>query len=230
MVLTQRNRVENLTGEMLFLGFLGRLLYSELDKDWLQQLIEDDVFVETPFGAENTDIARGLGLLQSWAKNSKDGISEEHFEDLLVDYTHLFAGGKVIAAPWESVYFGDDRLIFQERTLEVRAWYKRFDLESEKIYHEPDDHIGLEMLFLSHLASLGVQALNEQDNNHAEELLHAQRKFMEEHLGAWSLTWCSLVKQHARTDFYKGLAYLTCGAVSELAKLLDVQLSSEVNQ
>jgi TorA maturation chaperone TorD len=136
----------------------------------------------------------------------------------------------VLAAPWESVHFGDNRLIFQERTLEVRAWYKRFDLESEKIHQEPDDHIGLEILFLSHLASLGVRALTEQDNNRAEELLNAQRKFMEEHLGAWSLSWCGLVEQHARTDFYKGLAYLTRGAVSELAELLDVQLTSEVVQ
>lgn len=215
---------------MLFFGLLGRLLYADLDKTWLQKLVEEDVFTETPFGEKNADIARGLEFLQAWTRNNQDGISAKHFEELLADYTNLFAGGKVLAAPWESVYFGDERLIFQERTLEVRSWYKRFDLEVEKIHREPDDHIGLEMLFLSHLASLGAQALIEQDNNRAEELFNAQREFLKEHLGVWVLMWCNLVEQHARTDFYRGLVYLSRGALSELAELLDVQLLNGVVQ
>ena len=230
MVLPQEAKIAYLTGEMLFFGLLGKLLYADLDKTWLQHLVEEDVFAETPFGEKNTDITHGLEFLQAWSRNNMDGISKEHFEDLLAEYTNLFAGGKVLAAPWESVYFGDDRLIFQEQTLEVRSWYKRFDLESEKIHREPDDHIGLEMLFLSHLASLSAQALTEQDNNRAEELVNAQREFMKEHLGVWALTWCNLVERHARTDFYRGLVYLTRGAVCELAEALDVQLLNEVVQ
>jgi TorA maturation chaperone TorD len=114
--------------------------------------------------------------------------------------------------------------------LAVRAWYKRFGLESEKIYQEPDDHIGLEMVFLSHLAGLGARALTEQDRDRFEELLNAQHEFMEEHLGAWVLPWCSQVKQHAKTDFYMGLAYLIRGAIVTLAEELDVELANEVTE
>jgi TorA maturation chaperone TorD len=227
MVLNQEDKFTNLTGEILLFGLLGKLLYAELDKSWLQQLIDEDVFAETPFGAENTDIICGLELLQTWAQKNINGISDESFKDLLADSTRLFDGGKVFAAPWESVYFGDDRLIFQERTVEVRSWYKRFGLEAEKIYREPDDHIGLELLFLSHLATLGIQALNEQDHARFDELLEAQRAFIKEHLGTWVETWCSLVEQYAKTDFYKGFGILTRGAVSALAEMLDAKLAKD---
>lgn len=224
MLLQQGDIGSSLTGEILLFGLLGKLLYADLDKLWLKQLIDDDVFLESPFGAENADIIYGLKLLRAWAQSIKSEISSEDFSALSADYVRLFAGGKVHAPPWESVYFGDERLIFQQRTIDVRQWFKRFGLEAEKIYQEPDDHIGLELLFLAHLATLGIQALNAQNHPRFHELLQAQREFVSDHLGAWAYTWCSLVEQHAKTDFYKGLAFLTRGAVSALAELLEVKL------
>jgi TorA maturation chaperone TorD len=219
---------ETLTGEMLLLNMLGRIFYTYPTNDertWLQSLIDQDIFSEAPFAAEKDETKAGLKLLQNWAKQ---GLSNEIFEGLQADYTRLFIGpGKVIAAPWESVYFNEERLTFQEQTLEVRNWYRRFGLETEKIYREPDDHIGLELLFLSQLATLGIQALNEQDDARFEELWSAQRDFHQQHLGAWALTWCGLVEGNARTDFYKGLATLNRGALSELSELLDVKFSKD---
>jgi putative dimethyl sulfoxide reductase chaperone len=216
---------ERLTGEILLLSLLGRAIYNypeNEERTWLQSLIDEDVFSEAPLAVDRDETKAGLGFLQKWGEN---GLADEAFANMQVDYTRLFIGpGKVLAAPWESVYLGDDRLIFQERTLRVRAWYQRFGLEAERIHQEPDDHIGLELLFMSHLATLGIQALNEQDNARFEELLEAQRGFVKEHLGAWALIWCGLVEQHAKTDFYKGLALLTRGAVSALAEMLDVKL------
>lgn len=220
---------EQLTGEILLLSLIGRAVYvypDEQQRAWLQTLIDGDVFCEAPFAADQYETRMGLEFLQKWAMN---GITDEVFSRIQDDYTRLFIGpAKVLAAPWESVYFGDDRLIFQKRTLQVRAWYQRFGLEPERIHQEPDDHIGLEMLFLSHLATLGIQALNEQNSARFEELLDAQRMFMKEHLGAWALAWCSLVEQHAKTDFYNGLSFLTRGAVSALAEMLEIKLVKDL--
>jgi putative dimethyl sulfoxide reductase chaperone len=219
---------ETLTGERLLLELLGRIFYFYPENNqriWLQSLIDAEVFSEVPFAADKEETKAGLEFLQKWGKN---GMAGEVFEKMQTDYTRLFVGpDKVLAPPWESVHFGDDRLIFQQRTLEVRAWYQRFGLEAERIYQEPDDHIGLEMLFLSHLASLGIQALNQQDEAHFEELFNAQREFFKKHIEIWAPIWCSLVKKHAQTDFYKGSANLTLGAISALAEMLDVNSSKE---
>ena len=222
---------ETLTGEMLLLNMLGRIFYTYPTNDertWLQSLIDQDIFSEAPFAADKDETNAGLKLLQNWAEQ---GLSNEVFKSLQADYTRLFIGlGEGFAAPWESVYFSEERLTFQEQTLEVRNWYRRFGLEAEKIYREPDDQIGLELLFLSHLAALGIQALNEQDDARFEELWAAQRGFHQQHLSAWALTWCSLVEENARTDFYKGLAHLTRGALSALSEVLDVKFAKDAAQ
>jgi TorA maturation chaperone TorD len=216
---------DQLTGEMLQLSLIGQALYKYPDEEerfWLQSLIDEDIFSEAPFASNRDETKIGLDFLQKWVEN---GLTDDTLKNLQTDFTRLFIGAdKVLAPPWESVHFGDDRLLFQQRTLRVRAWYQRFGLEAERIHQEPDDHIGLELLFLSHLAKLGIQALSDQDNARFEELLEAQREFVRDHLGAWALTWCGLVEQHAKTDFYKGLAFLTRGAVFALAEMLEIKL------
>jgi TorA maturation chaperone TorD len=137
----------------------------------------------------------------------------------------LFVGvGQVLAAPWESVYFNDGRMVFQEQTLQVRDWFRRFGVETEKLHNEPDDHIGLELSFLAHLATLGLQAIEAKDDNKFEEIVEAQRRFMEEHPLKWVPRWCKLVEEKANTDFYRGLAKLVRGTLFSLAKILEIQL------
>lgn len=219
---------EILTGEMLLFNLLGRIVYkypSDEERPWLKSLIDEDIFSEVPYAAEQDETKAGLTRLQKW---EKEGLSDESFTKIQADYTRLFIGpGKVLAPPWESVYFGDDRLVFQKQTLEVRNWYRRFGLESEKIHQEPDDHIGLELLFLAHTAYLGIQAMEESDNTRLEKTLNAQRVFVQEHLGAWALTWSGLVEKNARTDFYKGLELLVVGALHELSAVLNIELAKD---
>lgn len=219
---------ETLTGEMLLLNLLGRIVFkypSDEERPWLKSLIDDDIFSEAPFAAEKDETKVGLTRLQ---KLEKEGLTDDSFKKIQGDYTRLFIGpGKVLAPPWESVHFGEDRLVFQQQTLEVRNWYQRFGLESEKIHQEPDDHIGLELLFMARLATLGIQALDQQEKTRFEEVLKAQREFFQKHLGAWVLTWCGLVDKHARSDFYKGLAHLVRGASEGLSDVLNVKLAKD---
>jgi len=201
---------EILMGEALLLGLLSRVIYQYPDRSWIQSLYVDDIFSEMPFAADQDETKSGVALVQQWGRK---GVTDEAFERLKLDYTRLFIGvGKVLAPPWESVHLSEKKLIFQERTLEVRDWYKRF---------------GLELLFLSHLASLGIQSLEKEDQTRFNELLDAQREFIKMHPGTWALTWCGLVERNAQTDFYKGFAYLTHGALFELSEVLDVKLAKD---
>ena len=214
-----------LTGEKLLFGLLGKILYAGLDKPWLQSLIDEDVFSEVPFGGELSETASGLELLQKWSHENNAGLSDKSFDGLRADNMRLFVGvGQVLAAPWESVYFNDGRMVFQEQTLQVRDWFRRFGVETEKLHKEPDDHIGLELSFLAHLATLGLQAIETKDDNKFEEIVEAQRRFMVEHPLKWVPGWCKLVEEKANTDFYRGLAKLVRGTLFSLAKILEIQL------
>jgi TorA maturation chaperone TorD len=217
-----------LFGEVLLLQLLARGLYYEPDRAWLQGLIAEQVFAEAPFGAEQPEIKRGLEVLQKWSEEQAGGISDQSFLDLKLDYTRLFIGLDFLpTAPWESVYFNRERLVFQEQTIQVREWYSQFGLQAEKLNKEPDDHIGLEMLFIAHLASLALQAIEKANQESLTGILQAQHDFLAEHPLRWIPGWAKLVEQHAETDFYRGLAHLTHGALLAAAEML--QMPKEVS-
>jgi TorA maturation chaperone TorD len=229
----QENTINDLKsavlGESLFFGLLGKIVYTDLDKTWLETLIREDVFSEVPFGAEQVETQHGIELLQRWSNENCGGLELPQFKALKDDHLQLFIGlGKVIAPMWESVYFSEKRLLFQEQTIQVREWYARFGLQGEKINNEPDDHIGLEMLFIAHLATLALQAIEQDDQRTFNEVLQAQRDFLSEHLLRWGPVWAKLVKKNAATDFYRGIAHLTHGALLATAETLQIEMPKEV--
>lgn len=218
-----------LIGEALLFGLLGKSLYEELDKTRLAPLIDQDMFAESPFGADQTEVKHGLELLQRWSGENRNGISDEEFKALKQDQLQLFIGIDHVLAPiWESIYFNENRFVFQEQTLQVRDWFSRFGLQAERLHQEPDDHIGLELSFVAHLATMASQAAEMEDQQTFAETLQAQRDFLTEHLLRWGPAWARLVKKHAETDFYRGLAHLTHGALLAAAELLQVEMPKEV--
>ena len=112
--------------------------------------------------------------------------------------------------------------------MQVREWFSRFGLQAEKINKEPDDHIGLEILFIAHLVSLTLQAIENDDQISLNEILQAQREFLSDHLLRWGPAWAKLVKQHAATDFYRGIAHLVHGSLQAIAETLQIEMPKEV--
>ena len=226
---TMNDLRSTILGESLLFGLLGKILYADLDKTWLDTLIGEDVFSEVPFGAEQVEMQHGVELLQRWTNENRGGLEVPQFKALQEDNLRMFIGLNKVPAPvWESVYFSEKRLMFQEQTLQIREWYARFGLQAERINKEPDDHIGLEMLFIAHLASLALQAIEQNDEPKLNEILQAQREFLSDHLLRWGPVWAKLVKQHAATDFYRGIAHLTHGALLAIAETLEIKMPKEV--
>jgi TorA maturation chaperone TorD len=213
--------VETLAGEALVFGLAGRAFYGGPDRPWLDGLVRDDVFAEAPIAGDHADTRTGLARLQRWSTANRGGLSDAEFEALEAEYARLFVGpGAVVAPPWESVHFSEERLLFQRETFEVRAWYSRFGLEVPNLHAEPDDHIGLELSFVAHLATLGLRAIQAHDGDRLREALDAQRRFLAEHLGRWGPGWCARVEETSGSDFYRGLALLARGTLSETCRRL----------
>jgi TorA maturation chaperone TorD len=217
-----------LTGEVLVCGLLARLLYEEPQRDWVQSLANESVFDDIPFGTAQPDVTAGLRLLQQWSQAAQRGLSDEEHGSLRKDYTRLFLGpGKLLAAPWESAQVTEGRQLFQPQTLDVRQWYRRYGLESERMYTEPEDHIGLELAFLAHLAQRGLEACAQNDTTRLDETLAAQRDFLTAHPLQWVHRWSEQVETKAHTDFYRGIAQVTRGVLAELGATFGIVLSVE---
>jgi TorA maturation chaperone TorD len=220
--------ITTLTAEMLLFGLLGKLFYEYPEKDWLHSLVEEDVFAEIPFAQNQPEVQRGQELLQEWSRREKKDPKGTAFEAVRADYTRLFIGIDAIPAPlWESVHFNDERMVFQEQTMQVRAWYRKFGLQVENYQHEPDDHVGLEMAFISHLAKLGLEALEANNQEALIGSLDAQRGFLSEHMLKWIPGWCDQVEKKASTDFFRGMACVIRGALAELTIIFVISFPVE---
>ena len=115
----------------------------------------------------------------------------------------------------ESVYLSGTHTIMQEPRNQVLAEYRSRGLAVDKdSFDWPEDHISMEMLFMSHLckqeSDLCRQALEtgECASKHAEPpgVCDAQKKFFGEHLDKWVPMFTEQLSQNAQTLFYKGIA------------------------
>ena len=219
-----------LVGEALLFGLLGKLLYSNPAREWVEPLALDNVFEEAPFAGEQESTQRGLDLLGRWsAAVARDGLTDAMLQELRVDYTRVFIGHRHMDVPvWESVYFSVERLTFQEETVQVRRWFERFGVKPSVSGREPEDHIAFEMSFVGHLAEQAAGALEAGDETALNELLAAQREFLSDHLLRWGWKWAELALEQAQTDFYQGLALLVQGGLLELSEVFEVPIDREI--
>ncbi|QJC22186.1 TorD/DmsD family molecular chaperone [Arcanobacterium buesumense] len=144
--------------------------------------------------------SRGLELLAESAQRA------ENDDAIITDQDTLYgisASAKV--PPYESVHCGQDRLVFDRQTLEVRQEYAKLALQAPKYNTEPDDHIGLELDFLGRCC---IAALDGHDM--AQELAVS---FTKEHIVTWMPAMLAHASQEATTAWLRGVIALTQGAL-----------------
>ncbi|MDR0350131.1 MAG: molecular chaperone TorD family protein, partial [Coriobacteriales bacterium] len=193
---------------------LGVLLYEEPDEDRVADLIRERVFDDIPFADDEPRIATGLGLLATWTQQAEQQGVSETTATLKREWLRLFAGiGEPEAPSWATYYFEKDPLLFGAKTLEVRRWYARFGLELERKYHEPDDHLGLMLQFLSLLVSREAEALRDGREEEAATLKDEQGQFLTQNVLPWMTRWQDRVAKSTKSPFYQGIALLIVGAL-----------------
>jgi putative dimethyl sulfoxide reductase chaperone len=210
-----------LTAEALAFGFINRVFYEKPAQEFIQPLISEKLFDQWPLLTDDEFTASGLDILQAFSGRWE----EVHLADLKKDYQQLFIGPDHLPAPpWESVYLSIEGLVFEKETMAVRQFYARYGLQIDNLYKEPDDHFGLEMAFMAHLCTLGLQAISTGDVEALQSHLDAQRDFLQEHLLLWAPEFLNSVIAHARTDYYRGAAYLALGCLAEASARRDLEV------
>ena len=181
---------------------LSGLLAVAPDAELVTRMRDAELLADWPLPDEG-DTHEGLGLLRASAQ------AEESVEVIRRDYNRLFFGPEpMIAPPYESVHRSQDRLVFERETLQVRAAYAEFALAAPRLNKEPDDHIALELSFLSTLCVRAMDLLDADDDASAARHLAGVRDFLAQHLLVWGPTCFDQAAAGATTSFYQGVARL----------------------
>lgn len=189
----------------LLFGLTGKILYTYPTEDFYKWLDEENFFLAIPFYSPNVEYEEGAAYLKRWHSEK----SKNKYSDMVTDYQNLFVGvsDRVKVPIWESVYVSRDPILFQDSTLEIRHWYARFGLVSEKLHSEPEDCAGQELMFFAYLLSFCQKKEEEA--------------FFKEHINRWIPVFCGQMASLARTDFFKGVALLIKGAIKEYESMIE---------
>ncbi|MBI2937573.1 MAG: molecular chaperone TorD family protein [Thaumarchaeota archaeon] len=137
--------------------------------------------------------------------------SEEHRTRLSVEWTKLFRGvkpGYSPLPPYESLYLGG--WLDGSLTTEIRNEYleSHFDLSNQWL-GEPQDHIGLELGYLSFLSRRESEAWANEDFEKAHHLLSLESGFLKKHLAVWISQLSGEIKQYDEIGIYGRVAEIT---------------------
>lgn len=218
--------IEFMTAEMLTFGILSRLALNSPDQQWISSLFENEIFSESPLGADHSSIKEGLTAINNWYSQNSSVVDASAIQELKLDHDELFFGLGAKTSPYGSVYLSKEHLLFEEQTIQVRKWFAQYGMRVEQQHKIPDDHIGLEVSFLAHLALLTIRACESENKELLHGLLKDQRNFIVEQPLLWVDEWLARIYTYGNTDLYKGLAKLIAGSL----RTVETQLTSFIEE
>ena len=144
------------------------------------------------------DFCSGLAKITHGLKGAP---AQEIFNELRYEYADLFLNaGKNPAFPYESCYTTREPLVMQAPVVEMRAALNKAGMMKHPDYKDLEDHIAVELEFMRHLAEKAAYKGGKQEE---------QFDFLRDHLMGWTVEFCAVLTNAAKTGFYHGLAQIT---------------------
>lgn len=198
-------------------NYLARVYLEMPDAGFINGFVSENLFFQWPLFTNDPGMEKGISLMQEFSKK----WTPTQIPELKLDYTRLFIGFETtLAPPYESVYLSKYHIMFEKQTLEVRRFYEGFGLQVKKKMKEPDDHIGMELLFVAHLCGLVTAEIKKNESHRRIEIIEDLKTFLSTHLLRWIPLFLKRVEEHAAADYFLAAAYLTRGTVKDISNFL----------
>jgi len=152
---------------------------------------------------------RGRDALAAFARmlaTLPDPVDAAALDDLAAGFTEVYLRHSYRAAPTESVWMTEDGLERQAPMFAVRECYKRAGLKVDDAASRPDDHLVLQLQFVSHLARVAREPGD----------LAVAARFLDEHLLRWVGQFAERLIAARAPDYYAALALVTACYADEL--------------
>jgi TorA maturation chaperone TorD len=206
-----------LKGYNMLLYFSGTMIMFDPSQECIHDFWTKGILKNLPVKSQNPRFILAASQLRESVKDASDNI-----KIMRKDFLDLFAGtGNPLAPPYESVYRSRDHLLFDKQTAEVREFYNSYGWESKFKGNIPDDHLGIEMLFLTLMIE---KYLEFEDKSCEDEMKIEIRRFIDQHLLSWIPQWNVNIQEHSQTLGYKGIGNLVHASVEDINGLMSPKI------
>lgn len=139
------------------------------------------------------------------------------------DYVRLFARKELTLAPaYESLYRINGQHNSSHPSESVTEFYNSYGWESKFKGKIKDDHLGIELLFLTIL----IEKYMVLDDACRGEMRKEIRRFIDHHILSWIPEWNKKVQDHSNTLCFKGIGTLILACSEDIFSLFDQDLST----
>ncbi|MCL1048712.1 molecular chaperone TorD family protein [Shewanella abyssi] len=188
---------------------LHNVYFGYPSEDFINLLADNDISKTWHMFIDSEEYQAGLGdisvYLENWNNNK--------LTDLMLDYGDLYFGASMpLALPWGSCWLTEQRLLNDVSTHELLKFYHAHAIELNLDKNQPADHIGI---FLSVIAQLLEQISADPADKQSQQVLSL---LLSKHLLTWSDKFIQASTEHAKTSFYRGMAFLLKDLLNALSE------------
>lgn len=201
-----------LKGYMMMLYFSGTMIMFDPSRECIYDFWTKGILKALPVKSSNPEFIKAASILRESTCNTlnKQSLMQE-------DFRRLFGNAeKQLAPPFESWYRNmkgaEER---RKLTDELIAIYDKYKWESSFRGRVPEDHLGVELLFLTYIAEKYAASGGYEKTERGYEMI----KFIDNHLLSWLPAWKEDVGRYAITHGYKGIASLLTASVEDIKSM-----------
>lgn len=200
-------------------GFLGNSFLRPMSQT--ESVGLDPAFWEAFPDFESADVRAALVRCVSFAEGAcaRTQAGEDMVERVSVEFTRLFVGPpSPAAAPWETMYRAENVTVgFGQATFDMRELLREAGLELKNENHQYEDHIGIELLYLSEMCRRVAEngagdatdtATADAATADTESLTAQVITFVEKHPLSWIDAFTSRITETYPEGYFAALANL----------------------
>ena len=207
-----------LKGYNMLLYFAGSMIMYEPSEECVVDFWNNGILKNLPVSSTNpTFIKAASQLRESCYDKTTTG------QKIREDYFRLFARQEQPLAPaFESAYKGNGH-VPGFKIEQVTEFYNAYGWDARMRKKIQDDHLGLELLFLTTMVEKYLEFDDEACRN---EMSSEIRRFIDNHIFSWIHKWNNKIQNESNTLCYKGIGTLILACSEDIFSLLNRQTAS----
>ena len=198
----------------MLLYFAGTMLMYEPSEECIADFWANDILKKLPVLSLNPNFVKAASQLKdSWPDKSNSR------KELMEDYIRLFSSKENPLAPaYESYYRNNNSIHSGYIPSAPGDFYTSYGWESKFKKNVEDDHLSIELLFLTKLIDK-YMAL--EDIPCRSEMEKEIRRFIDNHILSWVPEWNKRIQHYSNTLSFKGIGTLILACSEDIYTIFD---------
>jgi TorA maturation chaperone TorD len=206
----------------MLLYFAGTMIMWDPENECIRDFWKEGILKNLPVSSSNPRFIRAASQLRESISDRNSG-----YENMKKDFTALFSGPVLpFAPPTESGYRKKYNLVSTDKISLVTDFYNSYGWQSTFRDTVSDDHVGIELLFLTLMVEKYLELDDEACN---VEMGNEIVRFIDKHLMTWVPEWNERIQEYATTLSYKGIGTLIVACIEDIHAIMVGEKSGETN-